>query len=411
MNDFFVVGLNHKSAPVELRERCQEACASKLELPSEYLTLVTCNRFEVYGHGDVDTELILDQVATHGGAARDELASHSYVRRGRHAAKHLYLVASSLDSLVVGETQIRGQVRQAYESATERGSVGPFLHRLFQSALRVSKEIAERTGVGRGNVSVAGAAAQLAERVFDDLEEMRVMIVGAGDTAELLAAHFAGRKVASMHIANRHPERAEALAKRFDATHGGLADVATRLADHDVVAAAAGGDSYLLPFGGFREALRRRRGKPIVALDVAMPRAIDPKIDRLDNVYRYDMEALEVVTKDALRRRRKDFLECCSMIDAAALRLETSTKAREAGAAIREVRERGESLADHELDALERRFPDLSDEARDAVRKTVRRIVNKLLHNPVRVMREGKPEESEVIYRTFAASRREEKGE
>ncbi len=410
MNEFYVVGVNHKSAPVELRERCREDCAQKIVVEDEWFTLVTCNRFEVYGHGAIDHGDVLRQIAKHSGVDHDELARHAYIRQGRNAAKHLYLVASSLDSLVVGETQIRGQVRAAYEAAIERGTIGPFLHRLLQSALRLSKEIADRTGVGRGNVSVAGAAADLAERVFDDLTHARVLIVGAGDTAELLAAHFTGRDAAAVRIVNRHPERAEELATRFDVEWGGLDDLHEQLANADVVVTAAtASDKPLLSLRDFRDALRRRRGKPIVAIDVAMPRAVDPLVDRLDNVYRYDMEALETVTKDALRRRRKDFLECCAMIDVAALRLESATRAREAGAAIREVRDRGEALAEQELLALERRLPDLPDEARDAVRNTVRRIVNKLLHNPVRVLREGKPEESELIYRTFSASRREEK--
>jgi len=408
MQQFFVVGLNHKTAPVELRERCRADALEGAETLREWVLLTTCNRFEVYGHGAADHAAILARLAQGAGADADEFAQHAYVRTGRNAAKHLFLVAASLDSLVVGETQIRRQLRDAYKAAGESGTVGPMLHRLFQAALRVSKEIAERTGVGRGSVSVAGAAADLAARVFNDLERAQVLVVGAGETARLLVSHLSGRGVGGLRVVNRTVERARELAESFGATWGGLDDLGAEIGARDVVVTAASADEPLLTASDFKRALRQRRGKPMVVIDVAMPRAVDPAVDSLDNVYRYDMSDLEKVTTDALRRRRKDFLECCSLIDVATLRLETATRGREAGALIRQVQEQSSKLAEEEIRALERRFPDLDDSARDAVRKTIRRVVNKLLHRPMRVLRDGDPQESEVIYKTFAAGSKED---
>ncbi|MFI5404004.1 MAG: glutamyl-tRNA reductase, partial [Planctomycetota bacterium] len=189
MNDIVVVGLSHKTAPVELRERCRvkdtaEALKALRAHADETAIVQTCNRFEVYASGVKDPQRLVDWIGALAQAPREEIASHCYVRTGRNACKHLFFVASALDSLVVGETQIRGQVRDAYQAAADAGAIGPELHGLFRAALRLAKEISERTGVGRGNVSVAGAAADLAEQVFGNLAEARVLVVGAGDTAD-----------------------------------------------------------------------------------------------------------------------------------------------------------------------------------------------------------------------------------
>jgi len=413
MNGFVVVGLNHKSAPVELRERCRVddlpgMLAEVRELAPEVAILGTCNRFEVYAHGTRDPARILDWVAARAGVGPADVRRHAYVRAGRNACKHLFFVASSLDSLVVGETQVRRQVRDAYQAATEAGAVGAMLHRLFQAALRVSKEIADQTGVGRGNVSVAGAAADLAERVFGDLHEAKVLVLGAGETAELVMTHLAARGVAAFRVVNRTVAHAQALAERYGAACDGLEHLDVYLPEADIWVAAATGERPLIDIERVRGALRRRRGRPLVAIDIAMPRAVDARVDDLDNVYRYDMEALAELTRDALRHRRKEFLQCCTLVDGAVLRLAEETRAREAGHAISELEHTYAEIAERELAALERRLPDLEDEQREQVRRSVRRIVRKLLHRPVRALRESSPDEHEVIRRAFGAPERGE---
>ena len=413
MKDFLVVGLSHKTAPVALRERfkvedLREALGQLAVLANEVALLETCNRFEVYLHGTEEPERVRDWLAGRVGVARDELDEHVYTRAGRNAAKHLFFVASSLDSLIVGETQIRGQVKQCYQACVDQGSVGPMLHRLFQAALRVSKEISESTGVGRGNVSVAGAAADLATRVFGDLEEKRVLVIGAGETAELVIQHLQARGVTSFRVLNRTPEHAEELARPIHADWGGLDALADALPGADVVVCAAGADEPLLDLDVVRKALRRRRGRPVVAIDIAVPRGIDPRVDKLDNVYRYDMDALEAVTQDALRHRRAEFVQCCTLVDGAALRLASEARARRAGDAISELEKSYDSVARDELDRLENRLQGMSDEDRRLVRESVRRILRKLMHHPKRALREGDPAEQDVIRRVFAGGRRKD---
>jgi glutamyl-tRNA reductase len=286
--------------------------------------------------------------------------------------------------------------------------VGPALHGLFQAALRLAKEISERTGVGRGNVSVAGAAADLAERVFGDLSAANVLVVGAGETAELLMTHLAGRGVTRFMVVNRTPARARELAERHGGAAGGPEALADALAEAHVWIAAAAGDEPLIKGSDAKAALRRRRGRPVVAIDLAMPRAIDLAVDGLDNVYRYDMAALTAVTEEGLRRRRKEFLECCMLVDAATLRLAEEGRARDAGHTITELERLYESIADAELGALERRLNGLPEEERRLVRRAVHRIVRKLLHMPVVALRHGSPAEHEVIRKAFSGARRRE---
>jgi glutamyl-tRNA reductase len=370
------------------------------------LILTTCNRFEIYVEGAAEPAPILDWISRRSAVSRDELDPHTYVRRGYNAWKHLFFVSAALDSLVVGETQIRAQVKSAYEDATRAGTVGPGLHRLCQAALRVSKEIAERTGVGRGNVSVAGAAADLAERVFGGLDQAAVLVIGAGETAELLMSHLISRCVTRFLVLNRTPERARELTERFGGDSGGLDDLPRHLAEADVVVTAAGDDEPLVDVKALRAAVRKRRGRPIVVIDIAVPRGVDPRVDSLDNVYRYDMDALTAVTQDALRHRRKDFIQCCTLIDSAALRMAAEQRAHAAGGAIAELERTFREVAADEIELLERRLPGLGDQERDKVRLTIHRIVRKLLHMPVRALRESDPEEEEVIRKAFSSPRR-----
>jgi glutamyl-tRNA reductase len=405
MSGICVVGLNHKSAPVELREKCTvddlDAMLTELHgFAREVVLLSTCNRFEIYAAGLEDPEHVREWIARRAEAPVERIREHAYAHEGRNAAKHLFFVAASLDSLVVGETQIRGQVKEAYRRATDAGTTGPALHGLFQAALRLSKEISEKTGVGRGNVSVAGAAADLAKQVFGDLEKAKVLVVGAGETAELVINHLQSRGVTDFRVVNRSVARAEELALRLGGHAAGLDRLEESLPEADVVVAAAAGDQPLVTAPSLRAAIKRRRGKPIVAIDIAMPRAVDPAAARVDNVYCYDMEALEAVTRDALRHRRQEFIQCCTMVDAATLRLVATARARNAGQTISQLKEAYQAVAADELAALERRI-ELGDEERAKVRKAVHRIVNKLLHGPMKVIREGGEEEHEVLRRAL----------
>ncbi len=356
----------------------------------------------MYTAGVDDPEPFLESVADWGEIGERERGRQLYVRSGRNAAKHLFFVASSLDSLVQGETQIRKQVKEAYSTAVDCEVVGPTLHALFQEALRVSKEIVRTTGIGRGSVSVAGAAADLVERVFGKLDRAKAVIIGAGETAELVMTHLRGRGVQRMLVLNRSPDRARELAARFEAEAAGLDAVHKRLAEADVLVAATGAPEHLITPKEARATLRRRRGRPLVLLDISVPRAVDPAVDALDNVYRYDMDALASVTQDTLRHRRRDFIQCCTMVDAAALRLDVALRSREAGGVIAELEEEYLQIGEDELLDLEHRLQGLSEGHRDEVNRTIRRLVRKFLHMPVRALRRSEPGESDAVRRAFS---------
>ncbi|MFQ5845766.1 MAG: glutamyl-tRNA reductase, partial [Planctomycetota bacterium] len=395
-------------------ERCHRGDAGALlaelrEHGPEVVLLSTCNRFEVYAAGEADPDGLAGWVGRSGGIDGGERRRMVYVRSGRNAAKHLFFVTSSLDSLVLGETQVRGQVKDAYAAAVEGGTVGPVLHALFQEALRVSKEITRTTGVGRGSVSVAGAAVDLAERVFGRLDRARAVVLGAGETAELVVTHLRGRGVSRLRVLNRTLGRAQALAAKWDAEAAELDEAPEQLAEGDVVVAAAGpagAADRLLGVGEVRAALRRRRGRPLVLLDIAVPRAVDPAVDTLDNVYRYDMDALTGVTADALRHRRRDFVQCCTMVDTAALRLEIALRSQEAGGVIAALEQEYLGLGEAELRDLQRRLPGLGEAERTEVSRSFRRLVRKFLHMPVRALRGSRPEETRVVQRAFSVPRK-----
>lgn len=406
MSTIGLVGLSHKSAPIALREKLQldsvEAILAEARaLAEEVIVISTCNRFEIYTYPAVDPVRTAEWLAGRAGVDREDLQEHMFARQGRNACKHLFFVAASLDSLVVGETQIRGQVKQCYRTAQDAGAVGGHLHRLFQSALRVSKEIADTTGVGRGTVSVAGAAADLAEKIFQSLHNAHVLVLGAGETAELLVQHLQGRGVTDFTILNRTVARAEELAQMCHGVGGSLDDLDARLPDADIVAAAAGADEPLIGVKQMKVALKARRGRPVVALDVAVPRAIDARIDALDNVYRYDMDALSEVTRDALRHRRQDFLRCCSLIDAAVLRLEAGARAGEAKDAIVAVERIYRDAAHTTFQELESKLAGLDDHDRATLKKSLHQLVGRLLHPSVRALRNSDPREREAVRRVF----------
>lgn len=414
MNEIVVVGWSHKTAPVEIRERCGAiplpTCLRELAgRAAEVVVVSTCNRFEIYAAEVASPSALVDWIGERAALPREEALKQVYVRHGRNAAKHLFLVASSLDSLVVGETQIRGQVKDAYAAAQEAGTAGPHLHRLFQAALRVSKEIAESTGVGRGSVSVAGAAAELAERVFGNLGEARALVLGAGETAELVLQHLAAGGVTRFVVLNRTEERAERLAGRYGGVAGGLETAAARLEESDLVVAAASAGTPIVEAAAVKAAIRRRRGRPMVLIDIAVPRAVDPAVDGIDNVYRYDMEALRAITEEALRHRRKDFLQCCTLVDGAALRLDAEMRSHAAGPLIAELDDEYRSMGERELRELERRLPDLDEKSRAEVRRTIHRLVRKFLHVPVRVLRDGQGAEPEAVRRAFSVPPEKEK--
>jgi glutamyl-tRNA reductase len=319
----FVAGLSYKTTPVEVRERLAvsrsrlQCCGCRLKLRGgldEVVLLSTCNRVEIYGvspwiHGRVRS---LFQELTGGDF---DFTPHLYVKEGAAAAEHLFAVASGLDSLVIGETEITGQVKSAYQAAKDAGLVGKKLNRLFQTALSVVKAIRTNTGIGRGATSVGSVAVELAEKIFDrDLGAKTVMILGAGKMGEACVKHLAKRGAKTVLVANRSVERAERLAAEFGGRAVRLEDSAAAMTEADILVSSTGSPDIVLKREDVAKILPARRNRPLVLVDIAVPRDIDPAVAELPNVFLYDIDDLQAVVRENTKNREQELALCRQII-------------------------------------------------------------------------------------------------
>jgi glutamyl-tRNA reductase len=326
----FVAGLSHKSAPVELREklavhasrlRCQ-GCRLKLAAGLEEVVLLsTCNRVEVYGvapkvNGNVHR--LFEQLAS--GPA--DFAPHLYVKEGAEAVRHLFAVVSGLDSMVIGETEITGQVKQAYLAAQEAGLTGRITNRLFQTALQAAKEIRTQTSIGRGATSVGSVAVELAERIFDrDLSRRTVMIIGAGKMGEACLRHLAKKGAHSILVANRSYDRALNLAGEFGGRAVPFAEFLPAMAEADIVVSSTGSPDTILSREQVALVMAARHHRPLFLIDIAVPRDIDAAVEKLDNVYLYNVDHLEAIVRENVRQREQELGRCRAIVGERAAQL------------------------------------------------------------------------------------------
>ena len=321
----FVAGLSYKTTPVELREKLAvsrarlQCCGCRLKLRgnlSEVVLLSTCNRVEIYGvsswiHGRVQ-QLFQELTSTD-----IDFTPYLYVKEGAEAAEHLFAVAGGLDSMVIGETEITGQVKAAYEAAKAAGLTGKKMNRLFQTACRVVKKIRTRTGIGRGATSVGSVAVELAEKIFDlDLSSKTVMILGAGKMGEACVKHLAKRGAKTVLVANRSMERAEKLAAEFGGHAVRLEDSAVAMTGADILVSSTGSADLILRREDVAKILPARRNRPLVIVDIAVPRDIDPAVAELPNVFLYDIDDLEAVVRENTKNREAELALCHQIIAA-----------------------------------------------------------------------------------------------
>lgn len=328
----FTLGLNHNTAPLDLRGRLAfapeqmpsalRALRERLHLATPEAALVsTCNRTELYVAADPKTvhELVvptMDWLAEQGGVSGGHLQSHTYVRENRDAARHAFRVASGLDSMVLGEPQILGQMKQAVRQADEAGTLGTTLHQLFQRSFSVAKEVRTATEIGSHSISMAAAAVRLAAQIFEDLADIHVLFVGAGEMIELVATHFSARTPRSMAIANRTLERGEHLASRFGAQALRLADLPQRLHEFDAVISCTASSLPIIGLGAVESALKQRRHRPMFMVDLAVPRDIEPEVAKLRDVYMYTVDDLSAVVQSAGEKRQAAVEQAEAIIDA-----------------------------------------------------------------------------------------------
>jgi glutamyl-tRNA reductase len=411
-----VAGMSHRSAPVEVRERVAfPPCAGRGFLrrlkdegvAAETVLLSTCNRTEVYAvveDGGARAKM-LDLLAEDRGVERASLERDTYWMTDAEAVHHLYRVASSLDSMVVGEGQILGQVREAYRTATEEHCAGQILNRLFHTSLRIGKRVRSETGIGDSSLSVPRVAVKLAEEVFGSLGGRRALVLGAGDMSELVVKHLKSRGVSDLRIANRTPERAGLLAGRvggravpFDAIDGELRGV-------DVVVSSTGSGEWVIESETVAGAMESRED-PLFFIDIAVPRDVDPVVQTLENVYLYDIDDLQAVVERNAEGRQDAAEQGEAMISPAVLEFTGWLSTLHAVPMIQELRDGAEQIRRHELARALKKM-DLSAEEAASVERMSHSLVNKLLHGPIQEIKAragaGSPLESSDVRRRLLA--------
>ncbi len=384
--------MSHRSAPIEVRERVAfPPCAGRPFLrrllqegvASEAVLLSTCNRTEVYVVVEDQSarSRILDLLAEDRGVERASLDEDVYWYTDDEAARHLYRVASSLDSMVVGEAQILGQVREAYRSATEERCTGPVLNRLFHTSLRVGKSVRTETGVGDSSLSVPHVAVKLAAGVFGTLRGRRALVVGAGEMSELVVKQLRSRGIGEIRIANRTPERAVRLAERIGGTAVGFDELPAELSEADVVVSSTGSGEWVVGREMVANALENRTD-PLFFVDIAVPRDVDPTVQTLERTFVYDMDDLQAVVERNADGRREAAEAGEAMIGPAVEEFMGWISSLHAVPLIRELRDGAERIRRHELSRALRRM-ELSPTEAEAVERMSHSLVNKLLHGPI----------------------------
>lgn len=400
-----VVGLNHKTAPVSVRERLavsEPDLAKTLEqfhdpAVEEVVILSTCNRAEFYvqtRQWEAGASGCQKFMATYHGLPVAEFAPYLYQLQDAEAVRHLFRVAASLDSMVLGEPQILGQVKTAYLMAHDAGRTGVILNQLFTRALSVAKTVRSETGIGDHAVSVSYAAVELAKKIFEQLQNRTAMILGAGETSELAARHLLRQGVVSMFVANRTASRAEKLAQTLGAKAISWETFSEHLAHTDIVVSSTSAPQPIIHKAMVQEAMRVRKGKPMFFIDIAVPRDIEPAINTLDGVFLYDIDDLENVVEANRRERQREALVAEDLIWHEVRQFEQWLAARDAVPTIVALRQCAEAVRLEELDKALAKLGSLTDRERRAIETLSVGIVNKLLHAPTvnlkRASRDGR---------------------
>ena len=409
MSELLALGISHKTAPVELRERValpEGRAASVLrELVStedihEAVALSTCNRTELYlaVGDDVEAETTaLGILARQADIRPTELVSHLYSIRNREAARHLFRVTAGLDAMVVGETEIQGQVKRAYELALVENTTSAFMNRLFREALAAGKRVRTETNVGSGSVSVSSVAVQLAQETLGDLSGRRVIVIGAGETGELTARELTERGVQSVFVANRHYDRAIGLAQRFGGKAIRFDLLPAELEMADIVLSSTGSPHSIIERDELATVMASR-AQPLLLIDIAVPRDIDPGVGRLDGVVLRDIDDLQQVVERNLSGRQAEARRAESLIDHELERFTRWLDTLEVLPTITALQARGESVARHVLRENEHRWEALSEADRERLEVLAATIAKRLLQQPIMKLKGSADEHATYAY-------------
>jgi glutamyl-tRNA reductase len=410
-----LVGLNHKSAPLAVREKLG---FSEAELPlaverlvtgdpvEEGIIVSTCNRVEVVARAKdrhAAAAAVKEFLAREHGVSLDEVDKFTYELEGSEAVRHLFRVVSGLDSMVLGEPQILGQVKRAYEVAREAGATGAVLDRLLQQGLAAAKRVRTETGISRHAVSIAFAAVELAKKIFGDLGGRSALLLGAGKMTELAARHLVSNGVSRIVVANRTYSRAAALAERFAGEAVNWDEGFAFLERVDIVVTGTAAAEPVLTKAIVQKAARARRSGPLFLIDIAVPRDVAPDVNDLDNVYLYDIDDLQGVVDSNIEERRRQAGLAAAMIEGEVASFARWRQSLDLAPTITALRDRLHGIGKAEIERFRRRLGTLSTDQRQAVEDLTRAVVQKILHNPIRHLKgcatEGSGSDVAGLYR------------
>jgi len=392
--NLLLVGVNHKTAAVGLRERLAglipdlEAAYRSLNAPeiAELILYGTCNRVEmlcVAAEPEAALARLRAFFSRDPEIAPEELAASLYVHQGPEAVRHLFRVAASLDSMVLGEPQILGQIKEAYRQATDQQATGPILNRLLHKTFSVAKRVRTETGIGDHAVSVSYAAISLARKIFGELTGMTVLLVGAGEMAELALEHLKGQGVGRIVVANRTLERGLRLAERYRGEAVSLEELEDQLLSADILISSTGSETYLLQRHQVRSAMRRRKQRPLFLIDIAVPRDLDPAINDLDNVYLYNIDDLQEVVEQGWQARRQEAARAERLVAAETVKFQEWLQTLEVYPTIIALKDKAAAISQAELKKTLSHWGPVSEEQRQALEVLLNSVTQKLLHDPI----------------------------
>jgi glutamyl-tRNA reductase len=416
MMNIILIGMNHKTAPLDIRERLSLACGDDInplkeimKIPQirEVMYLATCNRVEVFAH-TLDTEVSVERlkefIFNQGNLSAEEMTRCLYVYFDQDAVRHLFRVASSIDSLVMGEPQILGQVKDAYRRSVEHNATGIILNKIIHHAFRTAKRVRTETGIAGNAVSVSFAAVALAKKIFGNLKGKTILLVGAGEMSELAARHLIGNGVDHILIANRTYARAAQMAEHFHGTAIEFDLLPEKLRDVDIVITSTGAPGYVITVPVIEAALRRRKNRLLFLIDIAVPRDIEPAAGDLDNVYLYNIDNLQDIVDENMQNRRNEGEKAEAVIEEEVAKYLEWYNALEVVPTIVSLRQKLESIVKGELARSGSWLQNLTEEEQKYIEILAGSIINKILHDPITGLKEESQDQSALPY--IAAVRR-----
>ncbi|VEN72597.1 Glutamyl-tRNA reductase [Candidatus Desulfarcum epimagneticum] len=394
MLDIVLTGLNHQTARVDIRERLsfsgEEIPAALerlagLEEASEAALISTCNRVEILmaaRNADAAAAAAAEFISGFKGVDMSAFQDALYIKKEEEAVRHMFRVASSLDSMVIGEPQILGQIKSSYNAATRKKTSGVMLNRLLHRAFFVAKRVRTETGIGDHAVSISHAAVELARKIFGDLEGRRVLLIGAGEMAELAVERLIRDRVGKIQVANRTFERGVDLASTFGGEAARFEEILPCVERADIIISSTGSPEFVVQKSDIKGVMKARKNRPLFFIDIAVPRDIDPDINRLHNVYVYDIDDLKGVVDDNIEDRKAEAEKGERIIDEAVIRFMRWRESLDAAPTIVAIRNKMSAIAEAELQKTFRSLSNLSEHDRNAIRKMTESLANKFLHDP-----------------------------